>query len=231
MGVAVDAPEVSSALALLDRAGRHSGTHCLRGVVRGEVVGVLAVPRSDAHPLEAAEALMDRLVSAFGTSQLLVSLGNPVRLDDAAAGLTASLGQALDALDVVRAGREFRTGGRPRVVSARALQLELLLLRQTDGSALRACADDLLRPLVQWDQEHGTRLVTTLEAYLRLGSSTTRASRELHIGRASFYERLARIEDLLGVDVDSPHLHSSLLLATCAHRLLGDRPGEQGRAG
>ncbi len=221
MGVAVDAPELSSALALLDRADRESGKSCLRGVVHGEVVGALAVPRSDADPLKTAEAVMDRLVSAFGTSQLLVALGNPVALEDSVAGLSASLNQALDALDLVRSGREFRKDGKPRVVSARSMQLELLLLRQADRTSLRACADDLLRPLVQWDQEHGTSLVATLETYLRLGSSATRASRELHIGRASFYERLARIEDLLDVDIHSPSFHSSLLLATCAHRLLG----------
>ncbi len=231
MGIAVDAPEVSSALALLDRAGRQSGTYCLRGVVRGEVVGVLAVPRSDVNPVKVAEGVMDRLVSAFGTSQLLVALGNPVSLDDAAAGVAASLNQALDALDLVRSGREFRSGGRPRVVVARAMQLELLLLHQPDRASLRACAGDLLRPLVQWDQEHATRLVTTLETYLRLGSSATRASRELHIGRASMYERLQRIEELVEVDIHSAYFHSSLLLATCAHRLLGDRGDEEGRAG
>ena len=82
MGIAVDAPEVPSALALLDRADRQSGTCCLRGVVRGEVVGALAVPRSNADPLKAGEAVMDRLVSAFGTSQLLVALGNPMGLLD-----------------------------------------------------------------------------------------------------------------------------------------------------
>jgi purine catabolism regulator len=41
----------------------------------------------------------------------------------------------------------------------------------------------------------------------------------LHLGRQSLYQRIERIESLLGHPCDDPDLHASLLLAACAHRL------------
>ncbi|MFF1304904.1 helix-turn-helix domain-containing protein, partial [Streptomyces sp. NPDC058307] len=41
----------------------------------------------------------------------------------------------------------------------------------------------------------------------------------LHIGRQSLYQRLDRIESLLGLDINDPDLLGELLTATCAHRV------------
>jgi DNA-binding PucR family transcriptional regulator len=56
--------------------------------------------------------------------------------------------------------------------------------------------------------------------HLRHGCSPTRTAALLHVGRQSLYQRLERIESLLGVPVADPEAHAELLLATAAHRVL-----------
>jgi purine catabolism regulator len=77
-----------------------------------------------------------------------------------------------------------------------------------------------LSPLLEWESAHASDLVRTLEVHLRHGCSPTRTAALLHVGRQSLYQRLERIELLLGVPVTDPELHSELLVAACAHRIL-----------
>lgn len=67
-----------------------------------------------------------------------------------------------------------------------------------------------------------------MEVHLRHGCSPTRTAALLHIGRQSLYQRLERIELLLGAPVTDPELHAELLVAACAHRILR---GVQARPG
>ena len=77
-----------------------------------------------------------------------------------------------------------------------------------------------LGPLLEWEAAHASDLVRTLEVHLRNGCSPTRTAALLHVGRQSLYQRLDRIESLLGLPVADPECHAELLLACCAHRLL-----------
>ncbi|MFC1415333.1 PucR family transcriptional regulator [Streptacidiphilus cavernicola] len=77
-----------------------------------------------------------------------------------------------------------------------------------------------LGPLLEWEAAHASDLVRTLEVHLRNGCSPTRTAGLLHVGRQSLYQRLERIESLLGLPVTDPECHAELLLACCAHRLL-----------
>ncbi|NGN63694.1 PucR family transcriptional regulator [Streptomyces sp. A7024] len=111
----------------------------------------------------------------------------------------------------------------PRIVSAGALALERELTRgglEANRARLARLADDALGPLVAWDAAHPSDLVRTLEVHLRHGCSPTRTAALLHIGRQSLYQRLERIESLLGVPVTDPEQHTAFLVAACAHRIL-----------
>ena len=59
-----------------------------------------------------------------------------------------------------------------------------------------------------------------MDVHLRHGCSPTRTAALLHIGRQSLYQRLERIEALLGLEIDDPDLLGELLAATCAHRVV-----------
>jgi hypothetical protein len=133
-------------------------------------------------------------------------------------------------------------GGGPLVTSARALALERLLIGGGAGDGgggadgldrpdpvgregLRRLVDRVLGPLLAWESAHPSDLVRTLEVHLRNGCSPTRTAALLHLGRQSLYQRLDRIESLLGVPVADPALHAELLLATCARRVLASSGG------
>jgi purine catabolism regulator len=105
------------------------------------------------------------------------------------------------------------------VVTARELALELQLTGSTDRDGLAAIARASLAPLIEWDARHRSELVQTLEVLLRHGNSPTRAAAALHLGRQSLYQRIERIETVLGHPVDDARLHAALLQAAVAHRL------------
>lgn len=58
---------------------------------------------------------------------------------------------------------------------------------------------------------------------LRRGCSPTHTAAELHLQRQSLYQRLARIEELLGHRPDDARAHEVLVVATCAARVLAAR--------
>ena len=116
--------------------------------------------------------------------------------------------------------------GTPYIATARAFTLERELSRSGGRDRWARLAEDTLGPLLDWDSRHSSDLVRTLEVHLRNGCSPTRTAGLLHIGRQSLYQRLERIERLLGMAVADPELQAELLLAACAHRLLqGAAPG------
>jgi purine catabolism regulator len=62
---------------------------------------------------------------------------------------------------------------------------------------------------------HGSRLVDFLAAFCRTGGNKTAAADELYISRASLYDRISKVERILGVDLGDPEvllgLHFALL--------------------
>ncbi|WP_030265908.1 PucR family transcriptional regulator [Streptomyces sp. NRRL B-24484] len=117
---------------------------------------------------------------------------------------------------------------RPTVATARAFALERELTRSGGRERWARLAGDVLGPVLAWESRHAGDLVRTLEVHLRHGCSPTRTAALLHIGRQSLYQRLERIERLLGITVADPELQAELLLATCAHRLLQAPPAHRG---
>ncbi|WP_338697551.1 helix-turn-helix domain-containing protein [Streptomyces sp. Q6] len=114
-------------------------------------------------------------------------------------------------------------GDGPLVTSSRALALERELTRggvEANRDRLTRLVGDVLGPLLEWEATHGSDLVRTLEVHLRHGCSPTRTAALLHIGRQSLYQRLERIESLLGVEVGDPELLGELLAAACAARVV-----------
>ncbi|MET7692205.1 PucR family transcriptional regulator [Streptomyces sp. NPDC005483] len=161
----------------------------------------------------------------------------------AAPGLTVAVGHAVSASDggwlrwsdTLRAARttlelaltvpsaEPADPEGPLVTSSRALALERELTRggvDANRERLSALVQGTLGPLLSWEAAHPSDLVRTLETHLRNGCSPTRTAALLHIGRQSLYQRLERIETLLGLEIDDPDLLGELLTATCAHRVV-----------
>jgi purine catabolism regulator len=107
-----------------------------------------------------------------------------------------------------------------RLVDVRLRGL-LHLLR--DDARLQTYVERELGPLLAYDTERGTNLVAMLGIYLDQGRNKSAAADAAHLSRPSFYERLHRIERVLGVDLDSVESCLSLHVALLALDAVRDR--------
>jgi purine catabolism regulator len=96
-----------------------------------------------------------------------------------------------------------------------------LLLSIRGTPELTAFSRERLGPLLELGGERGRDLLETLEVYLHCGGRKTEAATELEIERQSLYHRLARIEELLDVDLKDGDSALALHLAVTIRRLLG----------
>ncbi|MFC8665588.1 MULTISPECIES: PucR family transcriptional regulator [Streptomyces] len=103
---------------------------------------------------------------------------------------------------------------------ARRLDIDLLLWRLRDHRDLAAFVDRAIGPLRDHDNRSKPPLLPTLETYLAHAGRKAETARELHLNRQTLYNRLARIGELLGTDLDDPQTVLALSLALRARRLV-----------
>ncbi|MEV7342568.1 PucR family transcriptional regulator [Streptomyces sp. NPDC093544] len=101
---------------------------------------------------------------------------------------------------------------------ARRLDIDLLLWRLRDHPDLAAFVDRAIGPLRDHDNRSKPPLLPTLETYLTHAGRKAETARELHLNRQTLYNRLARIGELLGTDLDDPQTVLALSLALRARR-------------
>ncbi|MEU6402627.1 PucR family transcriptional regulator [Streptomyces sp. NPDC046985] len=101
---------------------------------------------------------------------------------------------------------------------ARRLDIDLLLWRLRDHPDLAAFVDRAIGPLRAHDQRSKPPLLPTLQTYLAHAGRKAETARELHLNRQTLYNRLARIGELLGTDLDDPQTVLALSLALRARR-------------
>ena len=95
----------------------------------------------------------------------------------------------------------------------RDLELQRLLWHWRDDRELRAFVDRRLGPVIAHDGRRKHQLLPTLEALCAGGWRKAEAARALHLNRQALYNRLARIEELLNVDLTDPEQTLTLHLA------------------
>ncbi|MFF0222546.1 PucR family transcriptional regulator [Streptomyces sp. NPDC004629] len=101
---------------------------------------------------------------------------------------------------------------------ARRLDIDLLLWRLRGHPDLAAFVDRAIGPLRDHDRRSKPPLLPTLETYLAHAGRKAETARELHLNRQTLYNRLARIGELLGTDLDDPQTVLALSLALRARR-------------
>ncbi|MFD3518589.1 PucR family transcriptional regulator [Streptomyces sp. NPDC058657] len=101
---------------------------------------------------------------------------------------------------------------------ARRLDIDLLLWRLREHPDLAAFVDRAIGPLRDHDRTSRPPLLPTLETYLAHAGRKAETARELHLNRQTLYNRLARISELLGTDLDDPQTVLALSLALRARR-------------
>jgi purine catabolism regulator len=101
------------------------------------------------------------------------------------------------------------------------LRLRGLLHLLRDDPRLQTFVERELGALLASDQ--GAELTGVLTAYLAAGGNKAEAAKNAHLARPTFYQRLRRIERILGTDLDSAESRTSLHVALLA--LEAARPG------
>jgi purine catabolism regulator len=84
----------------------------------------------------------------------------------------------------------------------------------------KAAVSRVLGALLEYDREHGTELVTSLETYFEEKRSWQSASQRLSIHRQTLIYRMKRVEELTGRQLDDLDDLAELHLALRTRRLL-----------
>lgn len=77
-----------------------------------------------------------------------------------------------------------------------------ILFHVEEKAHLRAFAEEVLGPLIQYDREKGTNLVETLRAYLENNCNNQHAADALFVHLNTFKYRLKRITEIGGIDLN-----------------------------
>jgi purine catabolism regulator len=144
------------------------------------------------------------------------------RLRAGTGGLVIGVGAAVESIRDVR--RSFleatqvadvaaeRGAGGPPFYRLPDLRLRGLLHLLRDDPRLQTFVERELGALLV---DHAG-LLDVLAAYLAAGGNKAEAAKRSHLARPTFYERLRRIERILGTDLDSPESRTSLHVALLA---------------
>lgn len=218
---------------MLDRGWRIAGHHvAFRCVGRGRVDNLqllgLIVRELANHPVESHATTSGRGVTGWLTfprapspqavethvaalRALHVAVGRSTNIatgvgtvETGGSGLAASVARAVEACRI--AETRSSTGW---FVRTDTLGIEQLMLAWASSDTFIPVARSLLTPLV----EAGPGLLETLATYLDHESSIVATAQELRLHRNTVASRIARVQDLLALDLDDPETRIAVHLA------------------
>jgi sugar diacid utilization regulator len=177
------------------------------------VVGVLVPCQDEARLLKVQEVLDRELPRSLGGFGVVISRSrHAVEPEE----IPRASSEALLALNVgVAEGRSpiaFEETGAYR------------LLLGTSQEELRSFYSETVEPLVLYDEQYETDLVTTVEAYLDSDANVPATAKKLFTHRHTIRYRLERIRDLSGHDATATEGRERLGLGIKAMRVLGIAP-------
>ncbi|MEX0993328.1 MAG: helix-turn-helix domain-containing protein [Solirubrobacterales bacterium] len=158
-------------------------------------------------------------------------------LEDSMSGFAIVVGRSrvtTDPMELHRAGAEAllaaNVASPNETTEARLLAYEdtgayrlLLPAMSKDPAELERFYSDTIAPLSAYDEQYGTELVKTLEAFLANDGSMAATHKQLFTHRHTIRYRLDRIRELTGLDVGSTDGRERLGLGLKAMRVLGVR--------
>jgi purine catabolism regulator len=230
LGVAVWSPPSTSldavSLERRDRSLAEAVTRAVRvarvsalvaGVEPAQVLLLCSLPagpssRTPSTLRRLAGVIDDQLRSAGWADPHTVGTGEPVDT------LSRAPGSLVLAGHVAHVAASLPGERRPYYVSG-DLRLRGLLGAMRDEQRLAAFADSELGRLLEHDARHGTDLVATLRGFLLARGNKSAMARTGHLSRPALYARLARIEAVLGVDLEDAESNLSLHAALLVHEL------------
>ncbi len=183
-------------------------------VVTGEndALAVVPLPGTAREGNHAAQQLRDEIARCArgletGLHGYTIAVGISTRADDVV-DLRGSAVEARNARLVAEA-----RGGPTRVVGGFETDSHELLLASVPEEVRSSYRERLLGPLVEYDRDHRSDLVCTLERFLAHSGSWQRCAAEMHVHVNTLRYRIGRVEELTGRDLSSLEHRVDLLLA------------------
>jgi purine catabolism regulator len=209
------------------RAARERQCAALVGLDADRVLAIIAVTGEGPVP-----PILDDIVEAAtrriraGDASLTVTAG--AGREVAASSLQRALEEAVEALSFGRKAGEAlslgrKAGDRRTVHHFAELGTYQLLVRLAQDPELARFVEAELSPLLEHDARSRAKLMPTLRSYLEHAGHKAQTVRALRVQRRTLYARLARIERILGRDLDTQDTRTRLTLAIQALDLLQDR--------
>ncbi|MDX6234607.1 MAG: PucR family transcriptional regulator, purine catabolism regulatory protein [Nocardioidaceae bacterium] len=195
--------------AFVASSGRALNIPILVGLDTDHVVGLVSLP-----PGMSSDLVMTKLVGELAkVTSVTIARGEVVER------LELTNRTLVDARSILAA--TDTDDARPWVTLADVHLRGLLhLLREDERLVLFVRRE--LGPLMAYDTEHGSDFLGLLETYLETAGGKATAAKRLLLSRPVLYERLAKIGSILAVDLDDPHVRSSLHVAVMAKRIVDD---------
>lgn len=201
------------------------------GPEAGSAPALPPVPSSAPGPEHPEDAVTTRWLTHDGDRLALVAAPTSDDAHDVLAGLAAgartgasrpftSLAEAPAALAQARTAVRSLAPGQAGLSCFGDRPLDALLAADDERAAELAHA--VLGGLRERDPRDEELLIATVEAWFEHGGSGTRAATALHCHRNTVLNRLARVADLTGRDINDPRAAAELYAAVRARRL---RPG------
>lgn len=173
----------------------------------GMVYAVIPVRAAHAHAIQALRDLAGEFIGRLDTTtEFCAGLGGVV---EDVSELDSSRREADAAVRVLRSNpRENR-----HVASLPEVAIESLLLRLSDLMAdERIEITGALAGLEDYDTNHGTHLMPTLQNWLEHFGDVSAAARAVHVHKNTFRYRLERIQQVGGLDLTDPDERFGLML-------------------
>ena len=198
------------------------GIACIVGLLSPNLGGALLSMAPD----EAVEPAIERFASAVhgAASQLDPAPQVVVGIGSVTEELVAIRGSLREAAAIVHVAGSL--DDRRPWYRLHDLRLKGLVAVLRDDPRLQTFVEAELGKVIDHDQLHGTQLVRTLREFLISGGNKAVASRRLGISRPTLYERLLRIENILGVSIGNAESQLALHMAVLSLEAL--RSGKQG---
>lgn len=203
----VDAGSATRALAdSLGRAMRQASLPALVGVLEENQVSALVSLPTGANVDRELSTSMSALPEAR-TGKVVVGAGSTAQ------GIGDARRSVVESGHVAQVARTLPTRTYYRLADLGARGLVHLL---RDDPRLQSFVERQLGALLNAKPAEREVLLATLSAYLRFRGNKKSAAAGAHISRSVFYQRLAKVEAVLGVNLDDPEVVTSLHLATLA---------------
>lgn len=121
-------------------------------------------------------------------------------------------------LEVTAAG-----GAPPQEDIAKGTYRLLFRVLASHPEEVRSFYEDTVAPVVRYDEQYTTELVSTLEAYLERNCNMNATAQAIHAHRHTVAYRLERVRDLSGLDPFVSEDRERLGLGLKAHRIIAPR--------